>query len=334
MLIWAVHGATNVAEARNNLGLGTSDTVTFGVVKAASNWPGIILNTTQSTITDETIGKNIVIENNKSDSMNLFFQNGIDQSNRRQVWFTKPVTTQIHYVAYNGGLAPDGNSVVGVTGNDFNTVPQGWRAVSGQWLNSPQGGSALTNTYGSLFTQSTGGLQHGDAKSVGTTSGQWYQQRFYDTSGNIYSRYQTNASPWSDWVKVTTSSVSDQSAKIIGNSLDTSIALNNINRMDFINFTFAKDDQQRPRRGVISQKIREIDPEYVVKVGNLLHLDETPMMLDGLAAIQELSKLNSQLADKNETLEQEVEVLKTQLLDQQRQIDELIGVVQSLLPKE
>ncbi|EEW6031454.1 hypothetical protein AUP90_16065 [Escherichia coli] len=104
--------------------------------------------------------------------------------------------------------------------------------------------------------------------------------------------------------------------------------------MDFINFTFAKDDQQRPRRGVISQQIREIDPEYVVKVGNLLHLDETPMMLDGLAAIQELSKLNSQLADKNETLEQEVEVLKTQLLDQQRQIDELIGVVQSLLPKE
>ncbi|WP_235418595.1 hypothetical protein [Escherichia coli] len=74
MLIWAVHGATNVAEARNNLGLGTSDTVTFGVVKAASNWPGIILNTTQSTITDETIGKNIVIENNKSDSMNLFFK--------------------------------------------------------------------------------------------------------------------------------------------------------------------------------------------------------------------------------------------------------------------
>ena len=50
-------------------------------------------------------------------------------------------------------------------------------------------------------------------------------------------------------------------------------------------------------------------------------------MMDSVIAIKVL-------ADKNETLEQEVEVLKTQLLDQQRLIDELIGVVQSLLPKE
>ncbi|EPE0355350.1 TPA: tail fiber domain-containing protein [Escherichia coli] len=340
-------GAVNVAEARKNLGLGTSDNVSFGTVKCESNWPGIILRTSQEAVTDDTLGKNIIIENNKSDSLNMFFQNGIDQTNRRQVWFSKPLTSQIHYVSYNGGLAPDGNSVVGVSGNDFNTVPQGWRAVSGQWVNSPQGGATSTNAYGSLFTQATSGLQQGDAKNIGS-NGTWYQQRFYDTTGNIYSRYQTNAATWSDWVKLTSSSVSDRNAKTIGDNLDTSIALDNINKMEFVNFTFNKDEKNRPRRGVISQQIQEIDPEYVMHVGNLLHLDETPMMLDGLAAIQELSKRNDVLESDNatlkesievlttdnDTLKEEVSVLNTKLEDQQRQIDELIAVVQSLLPNQ
>lgn len=340
-------GADNVAEARKNLGLGTSNNVSFSTVKCESNWPGIILRTSQEAVTDDTLGKNIVIENNKSDSLNMFFQNGIDQTNRRQVWFSKPLTSQIHYVSYNGGLAPDGNSVVGVSGNDFNTVPQGWRAVSGQWVNSPQGGATSTNAYGSLFTQATSGLQQGDAKNIGS-NGQWYQQRFYDTTGNIYSRYQTNAAAWSDWVKLTSSSVSDRNAKTIGDNLDTSIALDNINKMEFVNFTFNKDEKNRPRRGVISQQIQEIDPEYVMNVGNLLHLDETPMMLDGLAAIQELSKRNDVLESDNatlkesievlttdnDTLKEEVSVLNTKLEDQQKQIDELMAVVQSLLPNQ
>ncbi|HDX6592536.1 TPA: hypothetical protein RPM74_004812, partial [Escherichia coli] len=69
-------------------------------------------------------------------------------------------------------------------------------------------------------------------------------------------------------------------------------------------------------------------------------------MLDGLAAIQELSKRNDVLESDNatlkesievlttdnNTLKEEVSVLNTKLEDQQKQIDELIAVVQSLLP--
>ncbi|EFP8320574.1 TPA: tail fiber domain-containing protein [Escherichia albertii] len=340
-------GAVNVAEARKNLGLGVNDTPSFAVIKSESTWPGIILKTTQTDVTDDTLGKNIVIENNKANSLNLFFQNGTDQTGRYQVWFTKPITTNIHYVGYNGGLSPDGNSVPGGgSGNDFNTVPQGWRHISGLWVNGPLGATEA-NTYGTLFTQACAGLQHGNAKTTGT-AGYWFLQRFYNTDGKIYSRFQTNAQSWSAWVLVTTSSVSDRNAKVIGDNLDTSIALDNINRMEFVNFTFNSDKDKKARRGVISQQIQEIDPQYVNKVGEYLHLDETPMMLDGLAAIQELSKRNDVLESDNatlkesievlttdnDTLKEEVSVLNTKLEDQQRQIDELIAVVQSLLPNQ
>lgn len=49
----------------------------------------------------------------------------------------------------------------------------------------------------------------------------------------------------------------------------------------------------------------------------MYHLDQTPMLLDGLAAIQELSKENNSL--------------KAQLADQQLQLDELRAVVTQLL---
>ncbi len=54
-------------------------------------------------------------------------------------------------------------------------------------------------------------------------------------------------------------------------------------------------------------------------------LDSNPLLLDGLAAIKHLSC-------ENDTLKEEVSVLNTKLEDQQKQIDELIAVVQSLLP--
>ncbi|HAO2048155.1 TPA: hypothetical protein IHJ78_004662, partial [Escherichia coli] len=56
-------------------------------------------------------------------------------------------------------------------------------------------------------------------------------------------------------------------------------------------------------------------------------LDNNVIMMDSVISI----KL---LADKNAALEEEVSVLNTKLEDQQRQIDELIAVVQSLLPNQ
>ncbi|HBJ0846699.1 TPA: hypothetical protein LAP24_000643 [Escherichia coli] len=138
-------------------------------------------------------------------------------------------------------------------------------------------------------------------------------------TNDLYTRAgEDTTTTWRDWAKITTSAVSDENAKIIGEALDTSIALENINKMIFVNFEF-KDSEGKARRGVISQQIMEIDPQYVNKVGEYYHLDQTPMLLDGLAAIQELSKEN--------------EFLKEQVQDQQSQIDELKALVQQLMNK-
>ncbi|MGM5669281.1 tail fiber domain-containing protein, partial [Enterobacter cloacae] len=113
--------------------------------------------------------------------------------------------------------------------------------------------------------------------------------------------------------EVTTSAVSDATTKNIGEDLDPEEALNNISRMEFKHFTFKNDETQTPRRGVISQQIETIDPEYVKEIGGLLHLDQTPMLLDGLAAIQALLKRdelkNAEILD----LKKEVTELRTLL---------------------
>ncbi|WFY38436.1 tail fiber domain-containing protein [Enterobacter ludwigii] len=86
-----------------------------------------------------------------------------------------------------------------------------------------------------------------------------------------------------------TSAVSDRIMKNIGDDLDPEEALGNISRMEFKHFTFKDDETQTPRRGVISQQIETIDPEYVKEIGGILHLDQTPLLLDALAAIKALA---------------------------------------------
>lgn len=113
--------------------------------------------------------------------------------------------------------------------------------------------------------------------SIGTDSGRMF-----------YRGWNTNT--WGYWKEVMTSAVSDAKAKIIGDDLDPEESLLNICRMEYKHFTFKDDETQTPRRGVISQQIETIDPEYVKEIGGLLHLDQTPMLLDGLAAIQALLK--------------------------------------------
>ncbi|MCK6880584.1 pyocin knob domain-containing S74 family peptidase [Enterobacter cloacae] len=112
--------------------------------------------------------------------------------------------------------------------------------------------------------------------SIGTDSGRMF-----------YRGWNTNT--WGAWKEVTTSPVSDATAKNIGDDLDLEVALTNICRMELKHFTFKDDETQTPRRGVISQQIETIDPEYVKEIGGILHLDQTPMLLDALAAIKALA---------------------------------------------
>ena len=107
-----------------------------------------------------------------------------------------------------------------------------------------------------------------------------------DAGRYFYRGFNTNG--WAPWKEITTSAISDETMKDIGDALDPEEALQNILRMEFKHFIFKGDESQTQRRGVISQQIKNIDPEYVKKIGDLLHLDQTPMMLDGLAAIQAL----------------------------------------------
>ena len=91
---------------------------------------------------------------------------------------------------------------------------------------------------------------------------------------------------------------SDARLKTVHGKLDTKLPLSNIESMNFVEFTFNSDTKEVMRRGVIAQELQKIDPEYVhnrvYKVGGgeemeILQLDLTPMTLDALAAIQELS---------------------------------------------
>ena len=108
-----------------------------------------------------------------------------------------------------------------------------------------------------------------------------------DAGRFFYRGFNTNA--WAPWKEIMTSAVSDKTMKNIGDDLDPEEALMNICRMEFKHFTFKDDETQTPRRGVISQQIETIDPEYVKEIGGLLHLDQTPMLLDALAAIKALA---------------------------------------------
>ncbi|WP_175392648.1 pyocin knob domain-containing S74 family peptidase, partial [Enterobacter ludwigii] len=108
-----------------------------------------------------------------------------------------------------------------------------------------------------------------------------------DSGRFFYRGFNTNA--WAPWKEILTSAVSDRNMKNIGDNLDPEEALLNICRMEFKHFTFKDDETQTPRRGVISQQIETIDPEYVKDIGGLLHLDQTPMLLDALAAIKALA---------------------------------------------
>ena len=277
--------------------------------KSSTSWPALELDKT--TIAEETVGRRIVIEHNDS-SLNFYFSKAESNDGRYTIMMQKPTNSESRFVSYEGGLAVNGTSNPSDTGNDFSTVHQGWRNISGSAVNSPSG-AAADNVYGSLFTQATQGLGVGRAKAQGVNN-QWYQQRFYDTSNRIFSRVQTDAAAWGGWQQVTMYAVSDERLKYIKGNLNVEGALDNINRMEFKLFNFKEEMIQgkakTTRRGVISQQIRMIDKEYVKNVGGYWHLDQTPMLLDGLAAIKALRARDEENKERIAKLEGEVEELK------------------------
>lgn len=301
-------GAKDANGIRNNIGLNAQHSPTFSGLSIRTGWPSVVLN---STSVDETyIGRRIYAENNRGNELNIFFAKESDNTDRRTIVIERPNTTERRYVSYEGGLAIGGTSVPGYTAANMNEAHQGWRNWGGTGTGTPQSG----NVYGSLFTQCSQGLSAGRANNVGTRN-KWYQQRFYDTSNRIFSRIQTNDSSWSGWVQLTTSAVSDERLKDVMGDMNVECALDNINRMEFKLFKFKEEHTTKKnigatRRGVISQQIRTIDKEYTKDVGGFWHLDQTPMLLDGLAAIKALRARDVDNKERISKLEKEVAELK------------------------
>ena len=301
-------GAKDANGIRNNIGLNSQHSPTFSGLSIKSGWPSVVLNSTNA---DETyVGRRIYAENNKGDALNIFFAKEATKEDRRTIFIEKPTTTESRYISFDGGLALGGTSYPNYTSANMNEAHQGWRNWGGAGTGTPQSG----NVYGSLFTQCTQGLSAGRAKNVGTRN-KWYQQRFYDTSNRIFSRIQANDSSWGGWVQLTTSAASDERLKDVIGGMNVECALDNINRMEFKLFKFKEEHTTKKnigatRRGVISQQIRTIDKEYTKDVGGFWHLDQTPMLLDGLAAIKALRARDVDNKERISKLEKEVAELK------------------------
>lgn len=93
-------------------------------------------------------------------------------------------------------------------------------------------------------------------------------------------------------------------------AIDTSIALSNIEKMEYCSFIYTNDKKEQVRRGFIAQQLQEIDPQYIRSYENtpgsdkrILCLDENVLLLDALAAIKTLN-------DKINNLEEELSKVK------------------------
>ncbi|AXY85081.1 tail fiber protein [Salmonella phage Sw2] len=161
----------------------------------------------------------------------------------------------------------------------------GWRSYTA--LGTLTMGSDINTHPNAMITQcwdydlSTGASPSGNAVRNTIFDGTSYDITFGDNAGTV--NYIFSKSP-----------VSDRNKKKDIESLSTSIALENIKQMEYTSFKYIYDKGNQVRRGFIAQQLEEIDSQYVRKYessdgSTSLALDENVLLLDALAAIQNLS---------------------------------------------
>ncbi|QVW27750.1 putative endosialidase [Hafnia phage Pocis76] len=202
----------------------------------------------------------------------------------------------------HGELLCRNNYVLNMANKNFNDL------ANTQFVSFISGGTA----HGAQNTPNVGYGNMLVIGSGGATTGNYTTQLLFDKHTAIpYVRCRTDGNAaWTAWQKVTVAAVSDENLKNIRGNLNVEGALDNINRMEFKIFAFKDDETQRYRRGVISQQIKKIDKDYVNMVGDRMVLDQTPMMLDGLAAIKALRARDEDNKKRIAALESEVAELK------------------------
>ncbi|HGN9435649.1 TPA: tail fiber domain-containing protein [Enterobacter hormaechei] len=137
------------------------------------------------------------------------------------------------------------------------------------------------------------------------------QQIFTGASGNLFVR-NLAASPMNTatttipWTQMQAVGTSDINFKKDITELDTTIALANIDAMEFVSFKYKDDDSEAVRRGVIAQQVEQIDPQYVHSAEGVgkMTLDLNPLLMDALAAIKALSMKVTELSQEVDKLKQ------------------------------
>ncbi|HCO1428393.1 TPA: prophage tail fiber N-terminal domain-containing protein [Escherichia coli] len=188
----------------------------------------------------------------------------------------------------------------GIVGGGFGTTGGGWRNfISFGSIIYPNEGQAHPNAvivqcwdYDFSSGESTGALTR-----ITTFNSTTYDITFSRNDGA--ESYVFSRSP-----------NSDRTLKRDIKAIDTSIALSNIEKMEYCSFIYTNDKKEQVRRGFIAQQLQEIDPQYIRSYENtpgsdkrILCLDENVLLLDAIAAIKTLN-------NKVNELEQELSELK------------------------
>lgn len=210
-----------------------------------------------------------------------------------------PVQSEM-YLRTDGKLTLNGSPVNVASASGWGTLTQTDGPAATNSLTMVSGmyyamGSAIGQP-GGLTTQGFGLLQF-----TGNNPGYRCQLATQDgNSGRLFIRASTilagqsnpswSASGWQEFQKVSTS---DERLKNSIKDGDTSVALNNIDQMEFKTFAYNNDIQARIRRGLIAQDLEKIDPNYLEDrddEGEFRVLNIQTLLMDSLAAIQALSR--------------------------------------------
>lgn len=214
---------------------------------------------------------------------------------------------------FNKSLTPNGTGYS--PGNTYLTLANTWMASAysgyvgfvgggvgvsnGGWRNFISLGSLIfpdTSHPTAVISQvydydlPTGNQPNGDIVRNTSFNAETYDITFGNNSGTT--NYIFSKSP-----------VSDENKKHDITPISTEQALLNINKMKYNSFIYNYDEKNTVRRGFIAQQLEKIDSQYVRKYkdatgGETLSLDENVLLLDALAAIQELSKKVKSLEDR------------------------------------
>lgn len=196
----------------------------------------------------------------------------------------------------NTWMASAYSGYVGFVGGGVGVSNGGWRNfISLGSLIFPDSGhptAVISQVYD--YDLPTGNQPNGDIVRNTSFNAESYDITFGNNSGTT--NYIFSKSP-----------VSDENKKHDITPISTEQALLNINKMKYSSFIYNYDEKNIVRRGFIAQQLEKIDSQYVRKYkdaigGETLSLDENVLLLDALAAIQELTKkveaLEAKLAEK------------------------------------